>query len=109
VSTPGQYNSKQVDDFIYSQLITLKMKVEALGVLTSASLSVIFEQSPALINKVRQSITDISDLTETMHQNEWDPGELGLFRDEIKKALGHLELVEKGAIYSDTFIEVKQK
>jgi hypothetical protein len=71
-------------------------------------MSIVLENTPQLIDKVKNKIRDVAELSNTM-------GELSTefateaFSNEITQSIKRFDLIEDASKFSDTHIEVKPK
>lgn len=103
------YDSKQVDDFIYSELQKLTAKVEANADVNNALLSVLLENCPELIEKVKTKFSDISELTAAVNYKNWSEGTKDTYKNEVEVIKMRFDLIERDVSNSDSFIELKIK
>jgi hypothetical protein len=105
----NNYDSKYVDDFIFSELQKLTAKVEANNDVNNALLSVLLENCPELIEKVKSKFFDISELTPLVNYKIWSDGTKDTYKIEVEVIKLRFDLIERGVSNSDSFIEVKTK
>ena len=104
-------DSNQNDELV-TYLCTHAFQTEALlkaqSVILNSLLKVVCENSPELIEQIKEKISDTSELAITLNEVPAGVG-VAAFEHEIKQTLLRFSLIEESSKYSPTFIEVKPK
>jgi transcription termination factor NusB len=105
-------NDANKNDEIITYLCTHAFETEALlkaqSVVLNSLLKVVCENSPELIEQIKETITSTSELAISMKEVPAGVG-VDAFEQEIQQTILRLSLIKESSKYSHTFIEVKSK
>ena len=105
-------NSEVGENTLITQLFVAVMELQGMlkasNIVQHSLLSVVCENSPQLIEQIRQKITDVSELSLTLNEFSSEIASTA-FSNEIHQSILRFSLIEDASTYSPTFIEVKEK
>ena len=89
-------------------VLELQGLLDANATILHSFLSIVCENAPALIEPIKEKITDVADLKLKMNEVTSNIS-VTAFESEIKRSLLQFDLIKESSQYSYTFIEVKDK
>jgi len=105
-------NDENNDNTLVTQLFVAVMELQGMlkasNVVQYSLLSVVCENSPQLIEQLKQKITDVSELSLKLNEFSSEIASIA-FSNEIQQSILRFSLIEDASKYSQTFIEVKDK
>lgn len=105
-------NESTNEDSIVKQLLIAVLEMQGMlkanDVIQNSLLSVICQNSPKLIEQIKEKISSVSDLSLSLNESSSEIAATA-FSNEIKQSLLRFSLIEEASNYSPTFIEVKDK
>ena len=97
---------------LFKQLVCEVLELRGLqsanATILHSLLSIVCENAPALIEPIKEKITDVADLQLKMNEVT-STISIAAFEKEIKRALVQFDLMKESSQYSYTFIDVKDK
>jgi hypothetical protein len=97
---------------LVTYLCTHAFQTEALlkaqGVILNSLIKVVCENSPELIEQIKEAITSTAELTLSMNEVPAGVG-VSAFEHEINQTMLRFSLIKDSSKYASTFIEVKPK
>ena len=105
--TENQKNDELMQQLVYS-VLELQGLLSANNTILHSLLSLVCENAPALIDPIKQKITDVSELKLSMNELTSEISKVA-FENEIKRSIHQFDLISESAKYSYTFIEVKDR
>lgn len=103
----NQNNEELIQQLVYG-VLELQGLQSASSTILHSLLSIVCENAPALIEPIKEKITDIADLKLKMNEVTSNIS-ITSFEKEIKRAILQFDLIKESAQYSYTFIDVKDK
>jgi hypothetical protein len=101
-------NNDEIITFLCTQAFQTESILKAQSVILNSLMKVVCENSPELIEQIKEKITSTAELTLSLKEVASGVG-VEAFEQEIQQTLLRFSLIEESAIYSPTFIEVKSK
>jgi hypothetical protein len=105
-------NDSTNEDTLVKQILfavlELQGKLKANEVIQNSLLSVICQNSPKLIDQIKNNITDVSDLSLSLNEFSSEIS-ASAFSTEIKQSILRFSLIVEASKYSPTTIEVKDR
>ena len=95
-------------EYLCGSLFNLQGRLRANEIVLNSLMSIILENTPQLIDKVKIKIQDVAELSNTMGELSTDFA-TEAFNNEITQSIKKLDLIEDATKFSDTYIEVKVK
>lgn len=95
-------------EYLCGSLFDLQGKQHANSILLNSLISVICENAPELIDKIKDKTSDVSELSIKLGELSTDYA-LESFRTHISQTLKQFELIRESSKFSDTLIEVRKK
>ena len=93
---------------IFFAVLELQGKLKANEVIQNSLLSIICQNSPRLIDQIKDKITDVSELSLSLNEFSSEISATA-FSDEIKQSILRFSLIVEASKYSPTIIEVKDR
>jgi hypothetical protein len=93
---------------IFFAVLELQGKLKANEVIQNSLLSIICQNSPRLIDQIKDKITDVSELSLSLNEFSSEISATA-FSDEIKQSILRFSLMVEASKYSPTIIEVKNR
>ena len=93
---------------IFFAVLELQGKLKANEVIQNSLLSIICQNSPRLIDQIKDKITDVSELSLSLNEFSSEIS-AAAFSDEIKQSILRFSLMVEASRYSSTIIEVKNR
>ncbi len=100
-------NEELIQQLVYG-VLELQGLQSANETILHSLLSIVCENAPALIEPLKEKISDVSDLKLKMNEVTSNIS-ITAFENEIKRTLHQFDLIKESSQYSHTFIEVKDK
>jgi hypothetical protein len=104
--------SDENNEVLLQQLVHSVLELQGLlsanATILHSLLSIVCENAPALIEPIKEKITDVADLKLKMNEVTSNIS-VAAFESEIKRCLLQFDLIKESSQYSYTFIEVKDK
>lgn len=94
--------------FLCTQAFQTEGLLKAQGIVLYSLLKVICENSPELIEQIKETITSTSELAISMNEVPAGVG-VDTFEHEIKQIIIRFNLIKESSNYSSTFIKVQSK
>ena len=103
----NQNNDELIQKLVYG-VLELQGLQSANATILHSWLSIVCENAPALIEPIKEKITDVADLK--LKMNEFTSNiSIAAFENEIKRVTLQFDLIKESSQYSYTFIDVKNK
>jgi hypothetical protein len=103
----NQNNDELIQQLVYG-VLELQGLQSANATILHSLLSIVCENAPALIEPIKEKITDVADLKLKMNEVTSSIS-ITAFENEIKRAILQFDLIKESSQYSYTFIDVKDK
>jgi hypothetical protein len=100
--------NEEIITFLCTQAFQTEALLKAQSVVLNALLKVICENSPELIEQIKETIASTSELALSMKEVAAGVG-VEAFEQEIQQTILRFSLIKESSNYSPTFIEVKPK
>ena len=104
--------SDENNEVLLQQLVHSVLELQGLlsanATILHSLLSIVCENAPALIEPIKEKITDVADLKLKMNEVTSNIS-VTAFENEIKRCLLQFDLIKESSQYSYTLIEVKDK
>lgn len=94
--------------FLCTQAFQTEGLLKAQGVVLYSLMKVICENSPELIEQIKETITSTSELAISMNEVPAGVG-VDAFEQEIQQTILRFSLIKESSNYSSTFIKVQPK
>ncbi len=103
----NENKTDEILNYLHGRILDVQGRLHANELITNALLKVICENAPILIEEIKGTILDTSELSQEMGEVPNDL-ERSIFQGEIEQCILRFSLIEESSRYSDTKIEVRQ-
>ena len=100
--------NEEIITFLCTHAFQMEGLLKAQSVVLNSLIAIVCENSPDLIEQIKDKIISISDLAITMKEVPHGVG-VEAFEQEIKQTILRFNLIKESSNYSSTFIQVQPK
>ena len=98
----------EIITYLCTHAFETEARLKAQSIVLNSLLTVVCENSPELIEQIKEKITSTSELAISMKEVPVGVG-VDAFEQEIEQTILRFSLIKESSNYSPTFIEVKSK